>query len=86
MLSDRDRHALRDIERGLAGEDPGFAARMGGPAGERPLPTILLLSMLLYVTLPMVVFFFGRTGAALTLLLFALAVLLVLVRRQLHAG
>jgi hypothetical protein len=86
MLSDRDRHALRDIERGLAGDDPGFAARMGGPAAERPLPMILLLSMLLYVTLPLVVFFFGHIGAELTLLVFTLAVLLVLVRRRPGAG
>ncbi|MEV4702813.1 DUF3040 domain-containing protein [Actinoplanes sp. NPDC049316] len=86
MLSDQDRHALQDIERGLAGDDPGFASRMGGPPAERPLPTILLLSMLLYVTLPMVAFLFGRTGAVLTLLLFALAVLIVLVRRLPAAG
>jgi hypothetical protein len=82
MLGDQDRHALQDIERHLSDEDPAFASRMGGAPESRPLPTILLLSMLLYVALPMAVFFFGRTGAVLTLLLFTLAVLVVLLRRQ----
>ena len=86
MLGDQDRHALEDIERGLATEDPGFAARMSGPGDEHPLPVILLLSMVLYVTMPIAVLLFGRTGAVVTLGVFAVAVLGALLRRHRHAG
>jgi len=86
MLGDQDRHALQDIERGLATDDPAFAARMSAAAAEdRPLPTILLLSMMLYVTMPIAVLLFGRTGAVLTLLGFALAVLAALTHRHCRA-
>jgi Protein of unknown function (DUF3040) len=85
MLGDQDRHALQDIERGLASDDPAFAARMSAAAEDRPLPTILLLSMMLYVTMPIAVLLFGRTGAVLTLLGFALAVLAALTRRHYRA-
>jgi len=85
MLGDQDRHALEDIERGLALEDPGFADRMRGDAEERRLPVILLLSMMLYVTMPIAVLLFGRAGAVVTLVAFAAAVLLALIRRHRHA-
>lgn len=84
MLGDQDRHALEDIERGLAVDDPGFAARMSGGGEERPLPVILLLSMVLYVTMPIAVLLFGRTGAVVTLVVFAVGVLVALMRRHLH--
>ena len=85
MLGDQDRHALEDIERGLATDDPAFAARMSGAVEERELPVILLLSMVLYVTMPIAVLLFGRTGAVLTLLGFALAVLAALTHRHCRA-
>jgi NADH:ubiquinone oxidoreductase subunit 3 (subunit A) len=84
MLDGQARSALDDIERHLTRQDPAFAQRLraGVPASTYSFPTVFILCVLLFLTLPIVTLLFGWAGTTVTLHLFALSIVVVLVRRR----
>jgi Flp pilus assembly protein TadB len=71
MLSDRDRRILADLERQFEPAGPGVQ-----------FPTIAVLCVLLFLTVPLVTLLFGWPGLLITLDVFAVAVAFVLIRRR----
>jgi hypothetical protein len=82
MLDDHDRRALRDIERGLTRQDPLLAARMGTPVDARRFPTVSILCVLLYLSLPLVSLLFGWPATVATLSSFAVTIATVVIHRR----
>jgi hypothetical protein len=81
MLDEQERRTLQEIERGLSRQDPSFAARMR-EGEERRFPTVLALSVSLFILLPTVALLFGWVAAVVTLDVFAAALAVVLYRHR----
>jgi hypothetical protein len=81
MLDEQERRALREIELGLSRHDPEFASRMRD-GEDRRFPTVLALSVSLYIVLPMVTLLFGWVAAVIVLDIFAVLVMVALFRRR----
>jgi hypothetical protein len=89
MLDDQDRRSLREIENGVARDDPAFARSFHHAwADTPPVPVVLLLCVALYIAAPLVSLLFGWRGLVVLVAAFliALAVALVHRRRRRPAG
>ncbi|WP_099343740.1 MULTISPECIES: DUF3040 domain-containing protein [unclassified Actinoplanes] len=88
MLNDNERRALAELERDLE-HDPDFSARMAGLGVVQPepaFPIVPVLCALLFITLPLVMMFFGWPGALILLDLFTAVVAVIMIRRRAVTG
>ncbi|MFC3990793.1 DUF3040 domain-containing protein [Actinoplanes siamensis] len=79
MLEEKDRRALEDIEQRLCASDPAFARRMGSPSV--PFPTVSVLCVLSFMSLPFVGLFLGPRAVLVAINATAVVVMMVLVWR-----
>ncbi|GIF13694.1 DUF3040 domain-containing protein [Actinoplanes teichomyceticus] len=79
MLEEKDRRALADIELHLCADDPEFARRMR--ADDRRFPTVSVLCVLVFLTLPFVGLFSGPGAVLVTVNVAAVVVTTILLIR-----
>ena len=84
MLEEKDRRVLADIEQRLCAADPDFARRMrAAPAGGR-FPTLSVLCVATFLSLPFLGLFLGPRAVLIALNVTAAVVLIVLAWRSRH--
>jgi len=86
MLSKEDQRRFEQIARNLRATDPEFAARVGGQAWTRRSRLLVVLSILLWATVPPMTVVGGWFAATLSVVALVGAGLLLLMVQRRHLG